>query len=352
MKSLASVMLSALLALCAGALTAQDADRLTTTGGDVLIGKFIKLEGGKVHFEAAKVGNVQVAPADIKEISLASAREVKWRTGDDVQRQESGTLSSRDGKLVLKDASGEREIDLSRFKGINETVPDERPQWDIGARLFFGWTEGNTETYSMGFRFDIKRTTKHNQNILYGEGNYLQDRLLDEDQVRRRDFAFGYAYRYIFDFNLTIDVTEDLYFNELAGFHWRSVTGVGPGYFIVRQPKTTLHAGAHLTYTYEDQMNGAEDRGYIGARARGEFETFQLDDNLHIKAVSEILFDFDETKNLVVNNSLLVEYKFAGYFTAGMLLRHTWDNIPPEGFRHHDFNFLFTLGFSWGGRWY
>ena len=335
--------------LFCGALAAQD--KLTTTGGDVLNGKFVKLESGKIYFEADKVGKLEIPVGNVKDLSLGSSREVRWRTGDDAQKQEKGTLSSRDGKVYLKDASGEREIDLNKFKGIDETVPDIRPFWDIGVRFSFGWTEGNTQTYSMNFRFDIKRTSQVNVMSLFGEGNYFQDRRLDEDPVRRRDYALGYSYSYVFPFRLTIDLTEDLTMNELAGYHWRSVTGLGVGYYIIKDDNTQLHVAGHGTYTHEDLMFGAEDQHYFGARLRAMFETFQLDRSLHIKAKSELLFDFSEIKNLVVNSELLVEYKFLTYFTAGLLMRHTWDNIPPDGFFHHDFSFLVSIGFAWGGHW-
>lgn len=345
------ISLLAILAivLFSGALFGQD--KLTTTGGDVLNGKFVKLEAGKIFFEAEKVGKLEIAVENVKDLTLGSARDVRWRVGDDAQKQEKGTISTRDGKVYLKDATGEREIALNTLKGIDETVPDLRPFWDIGVRFAFGWTEGNTQTYSMNFRFDIKRTSRVNVMNLYGEGNYFQDRLLEEDPVRRRDYALGYSYSYVFPFRLTIDLTEDLTFNELAGYHWRSVTGLGVGYYIIRDDDTQLHVAGHGTYTHEDLMYGSEDRHYFGARIRGMFETFKFDRSLHIKAKSELLFDFSEIKNLVVNNELLVEYKFMSYFTAGLQIRHTWDNIPPAGFYHHDFSFLFTLGFSWGGHW-
>lgn len=53
-------MRSALCVLClvtlfCSALFGQD--RLTTTGGDVLNGKFVKLEAGKVFFEVEKVAS-------------------------------------------------------------------------------------------------------------------------------------------------------------------------------------------------------------------------------------------------------------------------------------------------------
>ena len=349
MKHLHLIPLMLVMLLC-GALFGQD--KLTTTGGDVLNGKFVKLEAGKVFFEAEKVGKLEIPVGNVKELVLGAARDVNWRVGEDAQKQEKGTLSSREGKIYLKDATGEREIDLSKFKGIDETVPDLSPFWDISARFAYGWTEGNTNTYSMNFRFDIKRTSQVNVMSLFGEGNYFQDRRLKEDSVRRRDYALGYSYSYVFKFGLTIDLTEDLTMNELAGYHWRSVTGLGVGYYIIKNDTTQFHVAGHGTYTHEDLMFGAEDQHYFGARLRAMFETFQLDRNLHIKAKSELLFDFSEIKNLVVNNEFLAEYKFLSYFTAGLLIRHTWDNIPTDGFFHHDFSFLLTLGFSWGGHWH
>ena len=66
MRTALSVLCLAML-FC-GALFGQD--RLTTTGGDVLNGKFVKLEAGKVFFEAEKVGKLEIALANVKDLSL------------------------------------------------------------------------------------------------------------------------------------------------------------------------------------------------------------------------------------------------------------------------------------------
>ncbi|MCC6464005.1 MAG: DUF481 domain-containing protein [Planctomycetes bacterium] len=332
-----------------GALFA--ADELTTTDGDKLVGTFEKLEGGEVHFKTTSSGVVKVPAAKVATLTLEKSLDARIRSSDDLKDQKSVKLASKGGKLVVTDELGERETELSRFKGINEALPDERPVWDLSALGLLSWTEGNTETVSLGYRFDLKRTAKHNFQHLFARGSYLQDRTLEEDSVRERNHQVGYLYRYIFDFGLTIELTQDFYFNELGGYHYRSVTGLGPGYYILRQEKLWWYAAAHLTYTHEDLINGGEDRGYLGARARTEADWKGLGDSLHVNAKSEILFDFDETKNLQVNNALLVEYKFASYFSAGMLVEHWWDNIPAPGFDHHDFRFTFTLGFAWSGRW-
>jgi hypothetical protein len=326
------------------------ADKLTTTDGDELVGKFVKLEGGKVYFKSKAAGEVQIPAEKVDGITLDEERDGRIRRADDIHEQEDVKLLSKGGKLYFRDKDGEQAADLSALKGIDEKLPDERAKWDVSALGTFSWTEGNTRTYTLGYRFDIKRTTKHDFMTLFGRGSYFEDRNLKEDPVRERKHRVGYHYRYIFDFNLTLDGTEDLYFNEFAGYHWRSVTGLGPGYYILRKEHLSWHVGAHLTYTYEDQLGGADDRGYFGARLMTEFDMSSPGGMFHVNYKGQLEFDFDETKNLTATESLLLEHKFLTFFTAGILIEHAWDNLPPDGFKHHDFQFTITLGFSWSAR--
>lgn len=341
-----------LFVLLATAGNAWAADRLETTDGDVLIGKFEKLEAGKVHFTSGTAGAITLPADKVRSIRLDGERDASYRTSDNIKNQQQGKLSTRDGKLVFRSRAGEMVVDnLAAVNGINEAVPDERPLWEVSALGTFAWTEGNTRTYTLGYRFDIKRTTKHNFQTLFGRGSYMQDRELERDPVRERRHHLGYMYRYIFPFRLTVDVTQDLYFNEFAGYRWRSITGFGPGYYIAQEEKMWWHAAVHLTYTFEDQIGGAEDRGYWGARARTEVDWISEDSRMHVNAKTEVLFDFDEFRNININSALLLEYKINSWMSAGALAEHYYDNLPPEGFSQHDFRLTLTLGISWSGRW-
>ena len=327
------------------------ADELTTIEGDTFVGKFEKLENGEVHFTTESIGLVKIPVDKVDKLNLDEPRDVRVRTSDNVKDQQNGKLRTEDGDLVIELDAGELEVDsLSGIKGIDETLPDERAKWDVTALGTFAWTEGNTRTYTLGMRFDIKRETTHNWMTLFGRGSYYQDRNLEEDSVRERKYHFGYHYRYVFDFNLTLDFTQDVYFNEFAGYHYRSVTGLGPGYYIFREDRLSWHVSGHLTYTYEDQMAGADDRGYFGARLGTEFDWRSPSGMMHINYKGSLLFDFDESKNLTGHQALLIEHNFMTYFTLGLLIEHDWDNLPPPDFKHHDFRFTLTLGFSWSGR--
>jgi hypothetical protein len=328
------------------------ADELVTTDGDTFIGSFEKLEGGEIYFVTQSVGLLKVPVAKVAAITLDNERKVRIRLGDDIKIQQEATIRTEDGTLIVALESGETPaVTLATVRGIDEALPDERPQWDVSAQGTFGWTEGNTQTYKLGYNFDIRRNTRHTFMGWFGDGSYFQDRTLEEDSVRERKHHFGTIFRYIFDFNLTLDATQDFYFNELAGYHYRSITGVGPGYYIFRSEMLSWHVSAHLTYTYEDQMGGAEDRGYFGARLSTEFDA-RSPVGSHINYKGALYFDFEESRNLTATQSLLIEQHLFTFFSFGLLLTHAWDNLPPEGFYHNDFSLMLTLGFNFSTKWF
>lgn len=347
-------VLQALLVLLSSALMADAlaADELVTTDGTRLSGTFDKLEAGEVHFTDKTLGAVHLPADKVAKLTLDAEKQVRIRRGADIEHQEDAVIFTKDGELYVRAKDGQSETAaLRNLRGINEAVPDTRALWSVNLIGLFGWTEGNTNTIAMGFRGDAKRETAHNVQGIYAEGNYLQDNNVEEQKVRRRDYATGYYYRYVFKFRLTIDLTEDLTFNELAGYHWRSITGFGPGYYFIRDDTKSLHAGLHLTYTYEDLIAGADNRGYWGARARAEFDCVSTDKLYHMNIRSELMLDFAEFKNVVVNTQLMAEARPEPWLSAGLLVRHSWDNMPTPGFFHHDLTVMFTIGLSWSGRW-
>jgi hypothetical protein len=341
--------LMVLLLVGAGALYASDV--LETKSGDTFVGKFEKLEAGVVHFRTDSAGLVRIPAERVTSISLEGERDAKVRRGEDLKSTEDAVIYTEDGVLLYRVGNTVTTTTaLTDLRGVNETVPDKRPQWTVSAMGSASWTEGNNKTVAFGYRFDITRTTRRNFQTLFARGSYLQDRELERDSVRERKHHLGYLYRYTFDFNLTIDLTQDVYWNSFAGYRWRSVTGFGPGYYFIREDKFKVHGAAHLTYTYEDQIAGAPDRDYLGARLRGELDWVGVQDTVHVNLRSELLFDFSESKNLRWNSALMVNYRLSSYITTGLLVEHEWRNMPPRGFKKSDFRITYTIGVSWSGR--
>ncbi len=344
-----------LVLACAASMPAQESppaksDSLRTNSGESIQGKFLKLEGGAVHFQTTDIGTVQVRVARIQELVLAEPRKARVRLSVDIRHQEEVTLSTRNGLLVLRDNASERELRLNQLKGIDEVVPAGDATWNIGGRAFVSYVEGNVKNVTLGFRFDIRRNTLFNEIKLFAEGNFLQDRLLKEDQVRRRDFAAGFLYRYNAPFRLTADLTQDYFSNELAAMHYRSITGTGLSYFPAREPDYSWSLSAAATYTIEDLSKKAEDRRFMGARCRTELDTWAENRIIHFRLMAEVLFDFEEMKNITATYEALLEIKFLGFFTLGISFRDQFDNLPVAGRFHHDVTVGAVLGIAWGGK--
>lgn len=349
----ATCLLFLLILLLAPGLRAGDgakADTLRTGSGEFLRGKFLKLEGGKVHFQTTDLGTVQVPVERIEELALGAARKVRIRLGIDVRGQEEVTLSTRQGLLVVRGESGEREIRLSEVKGIDETVPAGEATWSVSGRAFVSYTDGNTKNFALGYRFDVRRNTPLNEIKLFAEGNILQDRKLEEDQVRRRDYGMGLFYRYLAPFRMTCDLSQDLFINEFAGFHYRSVTATGLSYFPVREADASWSLSAAATYTVEDLIRKAEDREFFGARAGTEIDVWAEKRALHLRLKAEVNFDFEELKNVTALYEALLGIRAFEIFTLGISFRDVYDNLPPPKRFHHDVTISAVLGISWGGK--
>jgi hypothetical protein len=70
----------------------------------------------------------------------------------------------------------------------------------------------------------------------------------------------------------------------------------------------------------------------------------------HLNYKGALMFDFDESKNLTGEQSLLLEHKLLAFLNVGLLIEHSWDNLPPPKFKHHDFRLTLSVGFSWSAR--
>lgn len=346
-KIMKKILMLAVAMVFATGLFAEDT--LVTAAGETVKGDFVKFENGEVHFKSNDFGDLVIKTENIASLELDEPEEVRVRYNEDLKQQEEATLETRDGKLVVVQDGEVRSEGLDAVRSINETLPNEDPVWTASAKAYLEWTRGNTETFSAGFRFDVKRVHKNHIVAAYGEGHYFEDRRLKRDHVRRRDYAAGAEYHYVFDFGLSLDAFQDFYWNEFAGYHIRSVSRLGASYFFFREADYTLQAGAGVAYVHEDLMFGDDDRGYVGAYAFAQYDHYFKDRDVHVMLRTDWLFDFDIIENVTAKNTAMMEYKWSEYFTFGAVLVHYYDNRPTIGFYRHDFTMTLTLGFQWGG---
>jgi hypothetical protein len=331
--------------------TLMAADKVTLTNGETMIGAFKKFEGGKVHFSSETAGVVEIPAESIASLELDAATDVFVARDEDLTKQTTGTLSTKDGKLFLEEGDESVEVALTDFVALTLEQHDDRPEWTASLRGYVQYKEGNTETTTVGGRFDINRKTKGTMSRAYGEITYTDNRNLLQDKVTQREFLLGAGFSYVFDMNLAVDAFTDWRFNEFSGYRFKAVFGLGPSYSVIKEPDTVVKAWAAITYNVEDNINGTEDRDYFGARVGADVSDKYLDGNLLVEYHGWLGFDFEETKNFEAVNEVLVDYKLADWLTTGVLARWEWDNVPSIGFDRSDLTIRWTVGISWGGRW-
>ncbi|MDC1142745.1 DUF481 domain-containing protein [Planctomycetota bacterium] len=327
------------------------ADKLTLINGETMIGSFKKFENGKVFFNSETAGDVEITAESIATIELENAIDIFVARTTDMTKQTTGKLTTRDGKLFLEEGSESSEVAFTDFVAMTLEQHDDRPEWNASLRAYVQYKEGNTETTTVGGRFDINRRTKSTVSRGYGEVTYTDNRNLLQDKVTQREFLLGASFSYVFDFKLAVDAFTDWRFNEFSGYRYKAVFGVGPSYYVIKEADTTVKTWAALTYNTEDNINGTEDRSYLGARVGVDTTDIFLDGSLRVEFHGWYGFDFEETKNMEAVAELMVDYKLASWLTTGVLGRWQWDNEPSVGFDRSDLTLRWTIGITWGGRW-
>lgn len=325
------------------------ADKITLVNGETMIGTFKKFESGKVHFSSETAGDIKIDPAKIASIDLENSIDIYVARSKDLTEQTEGTLTSKDGKLILSEGEDSSEVALTDFVALTLEQHDDRPDWTATARFYMQYKEGNTETTTIGGRFDIYRVTKNTEGRAYGEVTYVDNRNLEDDYITERNIILGTRFSYVFDFKLSVDAFTDWRFDEFKGYRYKAVFGLGPSYFVRKEPDSSIRVWGALSYNTEDNINGAEDRSYMGGRVGVDTNDYFLDRSLHVEFHGWLSFDFEESNNIEGMAELIVDYKLADWLTTGAIARWEWDNEPSLGFDRSDLLLRWTIGVSWGG---
>ncbi|MEE9311655.1 MAG: DUF481 domain-containing protein, partial [Planctomycetota bacterium] len=238
-------------------LSLSAADKVILVNGETMIGSFKKFEAGKVYFSSETAGDVEIDAANIASIDLENGIDIFVARSKDLTEQTEGKLTTKDGKLFLEEGGESSEIALTDFVALTVEKHDPRPDWTANARFYMQYKEGNTETTTLGGRFDIYRKTENTEARTYGEITYQDNRNIQgDDYITERNILLGARYSYIFDFKLAVDAYTDWRFDEFRGYRYKATFGLGPSYYVRKEPDSTIKVWGALTYNIEDNING------------------------------------------------------------------------------------------------
>ena len=216
--------------LVAGMSVVAAADVVVFKNGDKLTGKVIKMEGGKLTFQADVTGKVVLDLAHINTFSSDEPAEFHLQDGtilkSKVQTGEAGQVELEKTELIQAQI-----IPLSAVTAIN---PPVKPPvtWSGSVTVGLTSTHGNTFTESANVSGNVTRRTA--QDRLKAYSTYLASRTRDDDtgekETTEESFTLGGKYDYFLSKKWYAFLNADYKKDHVADLDYRVIAGGGLGY--------------------------------------------------------------------------------------------------------------------------
>lgn len=221
-------------ALAIFAASVACADSLRLANGDVLTGKLVSHEDGRIKFASPVLGVIEVD--DASATVAATAPDAEPEAVAAVAQDETPP------------ADAESETDALAKAGLDT-------RWKSKIDLGFNWQDGRKNRRDLNIRLEAERKTERNQ--YRAQGRFLLARDNGTTSTDRRDASLRwrreFGKRWFSQTNTTYsdDSVKDIQFNIDQN--------VGVGYRFLRSEKASASVGAGVTAQYRDTVADIDD---------------------------------------------------------------------------------------------
>ena len=212
------------------------------------------------------------------------------------------------------------------------------PPWDVSLALGVTGTRGNSDTllFTLTGRADKKWDANELQlgaDATYGEQNDVKN----NESAR----AFGQYNRLFSERWYGYGRVEGLH-DAIADIEYRFTISPGVGYYILKEPNTTLAVEAGPGVVFEKQ--GPDKHNYFTLRLAERFE-HKFNDRVRVWQSLEFLPQVDNVENFIVNAEVGVESALSKAWSLRLVLQDTYDNEPAPGRKENDIKLI--AGLAW-----
>jgi len=328
---------SMLLFLGTAAIAAAQADIVTTTTGERLVGEIIRVEKDVLTLSTGYSDSDFKLEWD-KVTSLVSERQFLVETFAGMRLIGPLTVVPVTAAAVKV---GDVTVPLAE---VSILQPLERSFWarfDTGLDFGYSMTQANSATQlTLG------------GNLLYRDQQVIDTVLVNvfkSTQSNAPDtqrWDLGNDFRYLLGDRWYANTTQDFLNSDEQGLDLRTTIGGGGGRYLLRSSSQHLALGGGLAWTnedYTDPLVPTKDSGeaYIGA----EFMTEKL-------KITDLVTRFTYYPSLTIDDRYRINYKFDldfnlpgdWYFRVGLF--ENFDSQPPPGLSRNDYGWSNAFGFK------
>jgi putative salt-induced outer membrane protein YdiY len=340
MKRLLSGLVAGAAALMGVCASMAAADTVVLKDGDRLTGTITSLSGGKLTLHTGAEGDVTIDPAQINTFSTDEPVLIQLSDGS---REEAVVHPMDNGMFRVGQGMGASVLAFSDIKSIN--VP---PAVWTGDVKFGGLlVRGNTDTDTVNFGFDVKRTT--DQDTFDFNGSYLfgrtHDRIGNTTATTADSWTLEAKYQYNFTPRFYGFLDVPLLHDRLAQLYLRITPALGVGYKFYDTADFKLSGEAGVAGIIEQYSNGTPDSEtfslllayHLTKKFNDKVSVFSdLSYYPGVSNVSEFVVDFDAGLHMVLTK----------HFFSELRLDLDYDNTPALGALHTDSKVALDVGYN------
>ncbi len=221
------------------------ADQISLVNGDRVTGKVIKKEADSITIKGDLTGEVTLKWKDVASISTEAPVTVVAAPGPVV-----GTLSTAEGKVIVKNPAGEQAIplpDVSVVRNADEQRRFERYQNPPWTDLWAGFVDfsmagaaGNARTLTFATAMNATRATSHDKASLYFNQIYSRGLVNGVLSSTASALRGGWLYNHNVGPRIFLNVFNDYEHDAFQSLDLRTVLGGGAGYNLVKREQLKI----------------------------------------------------------------------------------------------------------------
>ena len=311
-------------------------DVVVLKNGDRLSGKVAALAAGRLKIVTAHSGDVFVEWAQVATVTTEGAVKVKLDTGEILE----GKLSAgENGRVRIESVSTAEpvEVDPAKVQKINEPPVQWHGFLEIGARA----TGGNSRTQAAYVAAEALRETEIDRFLIRASFNY--GRSAGITTARNAYGQFKYDYKFSPDWYGYI--SEELVHDLFRDLRVRTVTSLGVGYIIVKQPKIESWAEVGVAYVTNDFYALEPDEGHLAGRI---FHHLKVQLPLGLEFTNDVTFypNLETSTDWQLREEAFLGAGLGKGWTARAGVILDYDHQVPPTRRKEDVLYVVTLGYK------
>jgi len=328
-----------LMATAAVLMSAQlQADTVIFKSGDRLTGIVQKVKEGKMVFDSAVAGTLNLNMADIQTFATDEAITIEKPDGTQIQTR---TVASEDGNITL--ASDNTTLPLANITEINP----EKPAWHGKLTAGANFARGNTHTDNSSVSAEASLRRENDRISL--AGTYLfarqRDQSTGEDDTTEDRWIIQGKYDYFMSEKLYLYGNIFYEKDRIANLDMRVAPGGGLGYQWIEKDDMNFNTEAGLTWMHEKYTDPSETREHMVVRL-----AYHLDKTLWdtVKAFHNVTFlpSTERSDIYLLYADAGLQTKLIGSWIMELKAEMQHDSQPAAGLDKSDYRYILGLGYT------